>query len=188
MRLFVAVFPPPEVSRAVLASARRLLGESSDRFRWVPPENVHLTLKFIGEVEAEAVTALGAALAAVGGRHRPFDVRPSGLLGAFPSERRAQVLWAALGAGSDPLAALAADVEGALEPLGFAGERRPFKAHLTLGRAKGRPPKLDLPRDPLPLPGFRAERFGLVESRLGPGGARYEELRGYALGSVSESG
>jgi 2'-5' RNA ligase len=152
--------------------------------RWTPPENVHLTLKFLGDAEPDIVPPVGAALAATCEGHAPFDARPSGLLGAFPSERRAAVVWAGIGTGAEELTALAGAVEAALEPLGFPAEGRAYRPHLTLGRAKGRPPRLDLPtvRSAAIPPAFRVESVRLVESRLGPGGASYGEMESFVLG------
>jgi 2'-5' RNA ligase len=187
VRLFVAIFPPPEVRRAALESARQSLVEGQrDLIRWVPPENAHLTLKFLGDLEREAVPGVEAALAAVCARHGPFGVRLSGMLGAFPAERRASVLWAGISEGSEDLSLLAADVEAALEPLGFPAAGRPYRPHLTLGRARGRPLRLELPRSAVTLPGFRAERVWLVESSLGPKGASYRGVEGYPLGGGPE--
>jgi 2'-5' RNA ligase len=184
MRLFVAVFPPPEVVRAALDLAYSLPdGPAASRLRWTPPENVHLTLKFLGDTETDTLPELSTALAGACGRLAPFDAQPSGLLGAFPSERRASVVWAGIGKGAGELTALAAAVEAALEPLGFPAESRAYRPHLTLVRVKGRPLRLELPTvgEAASLPSFRVESVRLMESRLGPGGASYREVESFPL-------
>src|ERR671921_469856 len=97
MRAFVAVFPPSDVRREALAWARRW--SLHDRVRWSRPENVHLTLKFLGEVRAESLDDIRAALERVCTQHAPFNAALAEL-GAFPSARRGRTLWIGVGAGS----------------------------------------------------------------------------------------
>ncbi len=177
MRAFVAVFPPLEVRKKTLASARRL--PSDDRVRWTGPENVHLTLKFLGEVREEALDILCTALGKVCAGYAPFDVVLAGL-GAFPSARHARVVWSGVGLGSARLRSLAADVDATLTPLGFEREKRPYVPHLTLGRVRGRPASLDLPAGAEEL-GFRIRQVGLMESTLTAEGAVYRTVRTFAL-------
>jgi 2'-5' RNA ligase len=183
MRAFVAVFPPLEVRREALTWARRR--SSDDRVRWTRPENVHLTLKFLGDVRAEALDEIRAALEEVCAQHAPFDAALA-KLGAFPSARRARILWIGVGAGFDPLRSLAADFDDALTPLGFEREKRPYVPHLTLGRARGRPLHLDLLSDGQEGTGFRVERAELTESRLTAEGATYKTVGDFTLGQKPE--
>ena len=183
MRVFVAVFPPLEVRREALSWANKRRS-SDDRVRWMRPENVHLTLKFLGDVQAEALDSIRAALGEVCAQHVPFDVALAEL-GAFPSAQRARILWIGVGAGSDRLRSLAADIDDALAPLGFEREKRPYVPHLTLGRARGRPLHLDLPSGAEGT-GFQIRRVELTESRLAAEGATYRTVRGFALGGTPE--
>lgn len=181
MRVFVAVFPPPEIREEALAAARRLpLG---DRMRWVKPENIHLTLKFPGDLPEETLAGIRAALGKVCADHAPFDVCLEGL-GAFPSARRARILWIGVSEGSGQLRSLATGLTAALASLGFEHERRPYTPHLTLGRVLDRPANLDLPPGVGGL-GFRAGSVELVESVLAPGGAVYKTLDTFVLGEES---
>ena len=182
MRVFVAVFPPSEVRREALAWTRRW--SSDDRVRWARPENVHLTLKFLGDVRTEALDDIHAALGEVCAQHAPFDASLAEL-GAFPSVRGARILWIGVGAGSNRLRSLAADVDDALAPLGFEGEKRPYVPHLTLGRVRGRPLNLDLPSG-AEVTGFQVRRVELTESRLAADGASYRTVGGFALGGTPE--
>jgi 2'-5' RNA ligase len=134
MRLFVAI-ELPDGARARLADLAQRLAPVTESVGWVAPEAYHLTLKFLGEVADEArkevEAACAAAAAAVKG---PFEVRLCGA-GAYPSLRRPRVIWAGVDA-PEALARLAAAVEEELEPLGFPREKRPWTAHVTLGRVR----------------------------------------------------
>ena len=149
-----------------------------DRVRWTKPENVHLTLKFLGDVREEALEDLRAVLSEACAGHASFDVGLAGL-GAFPSARRARILWFGIDEGAEALISLAADVGGALASLGFEREKRSYTPHLTLGRIRDRPAALDLP-NPRKL-GFRVQRVELVESTLTDRGATYETIEAFAL-------
>ena len=179
MRAFVAVFPPLELRKQALVSARRL--PSDDRVRWSRPENVHLTLKFLGNVQEEALNGLRAALGEVCAGHAPFDAVLEGV-GAFPSERRARILWAGVNVGSARLRSLAADIDTALVPLGFEREKRTYVPHLTLGRVRGRPASFDPPAGVEDL-GFRVRHVELMESTLTTKGAIYRTVETFALES-----
>ena len=178
MRAFVAVFPPSEVRREALAWAKRW--SSDDRVRWTRPENVHLTLKFLGDIRAEALDGIRDALEEACAQHASFDTALAEL-GAFPSARRARILWIGVGAGSDQLLSLVADVDGTLAPLGFEREKSPYVPHLTLGRVRGRPLNLDLPSGAEGNT-FRVGRVQLMESRLTAKGATYRIMGDFALG------
>ncbi len=178
VRTFVAIFPPPEVRKELVGAARELpvVGE----VRWARPENVHLTLKFLGDVSKDGLSQMGEALEPVCGRHEPFKAEPSGF-GAFPSARKARILWASIGDGSAPLRALAKDVEVSLEPLGFGREDRSFMPHLTLGRARGQPVVVEATETPSTIPGFSVCHMELVQSVLGSAGSTYSPLATYTL-------
>jgi len=149
---------------------------------WVAAGNLHLTLKFLGGVDAARLAALEPALARAAGRP-PFDLDVHGL-GAFPSRTRARVLWAGAGAGEAEAAALAARVDEALATLGFPPETRPFAAHVTLGRVREprANPRLAAALDPhVPFGRQRVAHLSLMRSDLSPKGARYTELAGFPL-------
>ena len=177
MRVFVAVFPPPEVQKALMEAARAF---PANAFRLTPPERVHLTLKFLGDVPEDDLDGVRVALAEVCGRHGPFEVETSGF-GAFPSARKARVVWAGVGEGHDRLRSLAEDVEGSLENLGFAREGRAYRSHLTLGRARGSPAALDLSEAAAQGLRFPVREVELVRSVLGRAGAAYSTLEAYPL-------
>lgn len=189
LRLFVALEPPEPVRRrlaAVEAELRRLAGRGASDVRWVAPENVHLTLQFLGAVPAERVEDVKRAVASAAEGARPLALEVKGA-GGFPNGRRPRVLWAGLGGDVAALGALVADLGARLAPLGFAPEERPFSAHLTLGRARdprGAPGLAAALAQAAELPGasWRASEVTLFESHLSPKGPRYEAMFRALLG------
>ncbi len=178
MRAFVAVFPPQRVRKALFRAVRDL--PASRDFRLIGPEKLHLTLKFLGDVAEDDLGRLTRALEPLRERHEPFEVSTSGF-GAFPSEKRARILWAGIGEGSEPLRAVAQSVEDLLEPAGFGREERPYVPHLTLGRARGRQAKLDDAGVYPPALRFVVSGVDLVESVPGAGGVTYSVLETYSF-------
>jgi 2'-5' RNA ligase len=192
LRLFVACELPGEV-REALATVQRLLQEQgAEGLRWVRPEGIHLTLKFLGDVPARRLKAIEEALARAVREPFRLSVR-LGRLGSFGGSTGLRVVWVGLEGEVEALARLAARVEAALEPMGFPRERRPFAAHLTLGRVReGASPQdrrrlFDLARslEPPPLPGATLETVSLMQSTLEPGGARYQCLARFPTASPS---
>lgn len=132
IRSFVAVDVTAQV-RAALTVVVEELKEVRADIRWMRPEAMHATLKFLGGVDRPRLERVRAAVEAAAGARPAMQLRTA-RLGAFPSWRRARVLWAGLhGAG---LTELAADFDAALVPLGFAAEQRAFTPHITLGRVR----------------------------------------------------
>ncbi|MEX1252993.1 MAG: RNA 2',3'-cyclic phosphodiesterase [Dehalococcoidia bacterium] len=183
LRLFVACELPDDVREALGRVQADLRRAGADSLRWVRPEGIHVTLKFLGEVDAERVDAVTSALAAA---IEPFElrVRPSAL-GTFGGDRL-RVVWVGLEGDIDALASLAGRVEGALEPLGFPRERRPFAPHLTLARPRDHVPPAELRTlaslvrryQPPPLPSMTLREVNLMQSTLERGGSVYTKLAG----------
>ena len=136
IRVFVAVALGNELKGELRAVQQKLQDLTTVRVvRWVAPENIHLTLKFLGEVDATRQADLTAALQESASTFGPFTLTVRGL-GCFPNARRPNVIWAGLD-GQVPLAIeLARRVEDAYHALGFARDSRPFSPHLTLGRIR----------------------------------------------------
>ena len=178
MRTFVAVFPPPDIRETLFRAARDL--PASKAFRLIGREKLHLTLKFLGNVAEDDLIRVEQALEQLRGRHEPFEVSTAGF-GAFPSERKARILWAGVGEGSEPLRAVALSVEDLLEPAGFGREQRPYVPHLTLGRARGRQAKLDDASVSPPALRFTLSSVDLVESVPGEGDVTYSVLETYSF-------
>ena len=187
MRLFVALEIPAAVRdnlTAQVAELRELSAKVADkRPRWVRPENLHVTLKFIGEVEAAKLEGIRSALTAIG-----LDA-PVGLdfrgLGFFPDERYPRVLWAGLHASGN-LPVLARDIDGALEGQGIARDQRAFTPHLTLARFEPRSLHEKLraavqKNSEREFGAFQAREFHLIQSKLEPSGAEYRSLAAFPL-------
>ena len=180
MRLFVALEIPESVRRA-LAELIAQLKDTTRSARWVRPEGIHITLKFIGETPAENVPAIQQTLASVRS-NASVEAHLTGC-GFFPNDRRPRVLWAGVEA-SPNLAELAAAVETRLATLGIAAESRPYKPHLTLARfqsTEGIPRLLEKLQTlgPFDFGKMRAEEFHLFQSELQRGGARYTRLASF---------
>ena len=180
MRLFVALSISPAVREAFSVLLTEL-HRADPKTRWIHPANLHVTLKFIGNVAAEKLPSIEQALTTITVL-RPFDLEFRGL-GFFPNERRPAVIWAGIVAPPE-LAALATRIDEAVSTCGIARETRPFAPHLTLARFK----------EPRLAEALRAQsaqskdrffaqqsvgEFQLMESRLKSGGAEYTTLRAF---------
>lgn len=186
MRLFIAI-PLPETVRAELRRQQDGLKSRREAIHWAPDEQLHLTLRFVGETEKHRLEPVVDLLERLAERHRPLDLR-LGSPGFFGSERSPRVLWTGLEGELAALETLARRLELGLQGLGF--ERAPlrFKPHLTLGRVKGCRPDLlaaHLGAPPLPV-AFRAGEIRLIESTLKPSGAIHDVLTRHIL-SASEA-
>ncbi|MDH5671438.1 MAG: RNA 2',3'-cyclic phosphodiesterase [Myxococcales bacterium] len=185
-RLFVAVAIEPslasELSSALQQRARAVAMPRS--LRWLAPDTLHFTLKFLGATESERVEAIGRACGRACEDVAAFELSLEGL-GAFPSARRARVLWVGVGRGGRELCELAGRVERELETCGFAAEERPYAPHLSVARLRQ---PADLRRS---LVAFeleprrqRVSQLSLFRSHLSQHGARYEELGSWPLRGV----
>jgi 2'-5' RNA ligase len=137
IRTFIAIELPPPVTTALMQVQSRLKTISPPHaVRWTAPQNIHLTLHFLGDIPDSDVTTVSNALDAVAADCHPFELSLGGL-GCFPNYRRPRVLWVGALQQSDPLTALHQKLGAALQAaIGFAPETRPFSPHLTLGRVK----------------------------------------------------
>ena len=174
-RLFVAIRPPEEI-RDLLLDA---MDDSAD-FRWQDDEQLHLTLRFVGEVERPVGDDLAAELGRI--HSSPFELRITGT-GRF-EQRSSGALWAGV-EPKPPLAALAAKIERACQSVGLEPERRAFHPHITLARWKGRRFRevhdfLERTRGLSSEP-FAADEFILFQSHLSRHGADYEAVERYPL-------
>jgi 2'-5' RNA ligase len=176
MRLFVAVFPPPGIQSAA-ASVIEALRRPGDGVSWVKPDNLHYTLRFIGEVGEDGARRVAEAARESTRGRTAFEATLGGV-GAFPNAPRARVIWLGMTAGEGELVAIAKALADALAKRGFERERQAFSAHLTLGRV--REPNADWAerlasaRVPdAPALRFRVERVSVVQSTLSPKGSIY---------------
>lgn len=186
MRCFVAVNIPGEIREKVGKFTSALsLGAAGRGVRWTRPENIHLTLKFLGNVDRDALPELAAALEAALAGQSPCRLKVRGA-GLFPPRGRPRIVWVGLAGETAALAALQAAVESALAPLGFPREKRPFTPHLTVGRV--RDPRRSGSLGP-EIAAAAAREWGqcvvdrvhLMRSELFPTGPRYSILRSVRL-------
>jgi 2'-5' RNA ligase len=173
VRAFVAIFPPRAVREALFRAAQNLpIGKD---FRLVGQEKIHLTLKFLGDVAQEDLDTIKKALQPISEGQDPFEVATSGF-GAFPSEKKARILWTGIEQGSERLRTVAKAVENLLAPAGFERESRPYVPHLTLGRTRARRTMLDTSETSAPTLRFKVRGIDLVESVPGKNGVTYSIL------------
>jgi 2'-5' RNA ligase len=177
MRLFVALDIPDGVRRALRELIARLKPECADA-RWVRPEGMHVTLKFLGETHGAKLDSITAALSPVHA-DRPVDLDFRGL-GFFPNEFHPRVIWCGV-KGSSNLASLAGSVDAALQPLGFSRESREFSPHLTLARFDSHKGLDTFVRAANNLKSYdfgsaQQSEFYLYQSVLKRGGAEYTRL------------
>jgi 2'-5' RNA ligase len=188
MRLFVALGLPEAYQQSLAELTGRLSNRLNSKITWIKPGAWHLTLKFLGETKPHDAEAVRKALAAV--RFDSFPLRARGA-GFFPGPQRPRVIWVGLAQGAGECASLAQCVNQALEPAGFAREKKEFRPHLTLGRVRR-----DL-RDPwkevaseiegVAWPQIRIDDFTLYESLLTPQGPVYTPLHHVMAKDVKRS-
>lgn len=189
MRLFVALSISTEV-REKLASLIRELRSADSRPKWANPENLHVTLKFIGEVGPEKLAGIGDALATA--RTAPRIVCEFYGIGFFPDARRPNIAW--VGIRSDPsLSLLADEVNRSLEPLGIPREEKPFVPHLSIARFKETRLSKRLraeiaERKNQSFGSIVADEFHLMESKRKSTGAEYTTLRSFRFAPQGSEG
>lgn len=144
LRTFIAIELDRDLKAELVLLQDRLREQVAPRsVRWVQPDGIHLTLKFLGDTPAETVGAIEAALTRATAAYQPFAFSVGGL-GCFPNARRPRVVWVGLQEPTGVLARLRHDIEAHIAPLGFPTEGRPFHAHLTLGRVQRRASKSEV--------------------------------------------
>jgi len=180
MRVFIAADLSKEVRKA-LSEVQRALRPVSETARWVAPESIHIPLKFLGEVPEKRMDDIHEVLGSLA--WKPFTVRVHGL-GFFPGTRSPRVLWAGMEAPT--MEGLAERLDTRMERLGFEKERRAFRAHITLARARETRMESSLVAaateyNEHEFGSFLVDRIFLYKSNLKPTGAVYEKLREYLL-------
>jgi 2'-5' RNA ligase len=175
VRAFLAI-PLPRRLTEDLAE----MGQGVPGLRAQKPETLHLTIRFLGDIEDPEPVAAAAAEAAL--NHDAFELELKGT-GVFPHAGRARIFWVGLGVGEREAGNLAKDVERLLRGAGFPAERRPWHGHVTLGRFK-RPQRVDPGLlDPFRVFGrTQADELVLFQSTLTPEGALHESVRELSLG------
>jgi 2'-5' RNA ligase len=184
MRAFIASDIDAAVRRQLTVIQERLR-TSCPQVRWVRPENVHLTLKFLGEIRGDQVVPVGRALDTLAAGTTPFELAVEGL-GAYPPRGPARVVWVGVVDSCGALAKAHAECERLLAALGFPPEHRAFSPHLTLARVKdpstGRQARQAVDSHPAVRLGIQSvEALTLYQSTLTPQGPRYQPLSRHAF-------
>jgi RNA 2',3'-cyclic 3'-phosphodiesterase len=181
LRVFLAAELPSDLCQK-MAELQRQLRSNLPEVNWVRPESIHLTLKFLGYVDAAMAEQLLPAMEPVGRSQAPLTLEIQGL-GVFPHIRRPRILWIGCAGDIPSLLKLVSRIEGALEPLGFPLEEKPYHPHLTLARIKHGNSKVGsvlthsgLLEQPQTLGALRIERITLFRSDVSSFGAEYTSL------------
>lgn len=178
MRTFIAVELDKEIKKALSKIQDELKTTRAD-VKWVEPENIHLTLKFLGEVEENKIPKISQILKDISSQAKPFTIALSGL-GAFPGLKYPRVVWIGIAEGKAELSKLAELIEARLVQLKFPKEKKGFSAHFTLGRFRSGKNKdvLCQKLNTIQVPELKQEikSITLFKSTLTPKGSIYEKL------------
>ena len=183
VRAFIAIELPGAVRRGLWEIGRSLQSGPIRTIKWVPESNMHLTLKFLGDVPVSQIPEITSTMQNVASSIRPLNLHVTGP-GAFPGPSRPRVIWAGLGGDTETLVLLATAIDAALSELGYPRETRPFTPHLTLARVRPEAPAIETRNlgerlQSARLPGkleFVADGLTLMKSVLRPEGASYFRL------------
>jgi 2'-5' RNA ligase len=193
IRSFIAIELPPEL-KAILGSFQNEMASAGGSFvKWVAPDSIHITLKFLGNIVAEKVEAIGSAIEQACAGTGAFSLE-MGELGGFPNLNQPRVLWVGLHGDIERVKSLQLNIDNSLVRLGFDKEKRGFTPHITLARMREKASPVDRRKFGELVTGkhfdFRykidVESINLMRSRLLPDGAVYSTMAKLKLGSVNE--
>jgi len=184
VRTFVAIMLDGSLHRTLTEVVERF-ASSKASVKWVAPENTHVTLKFLGNVDEERLTEVYEACERAADGIGPIDLEMKAV-GCFPGMKRPRVVWLGIEKGEEHVRELQQRVESELERMGFAREERTFTAHLTIGRVKGRKGISNLCRlleeeRNVFIGLMRAEKISIMKSKTLPTGPIYTELKAIPL-------
>jgi 2'-5' RNA ligase len=185
MRTFIAIEVPDDITTALVAMQNELRSIQAD-VRWEKRENIHLTLRFLGEIEEQGIVAIVNACQETATEFRPFTLSLNGS-DVFPNARKPKVLWAGLGGEIETLSAMQEKLDEKLSAIGMDDDEKGFHPHITIGRVKSirkvrevivRAGLYDLPAVP-----FEVREITVFQSELLPTGSRYTPLVRVSLGA-----
>ena len=179
LRAFIAIEVPEKIHNDI-RRLQRAVASHRLNIRWVKPVNMHLTIKFLGDVDPSDMEVFGRILSDTAANHPIFDLLPQGV-GIFPNIRRPRIIWAGIAGQTDVLRSVRKSVENALVSLGFAADKRPYRGHLTIGRIKthldqGRLVTALRTHQVFVSKTFSVERLVMLKSELHPNGPVYTKL------------
>jgi 2'-5' RNA ligase len=188
IRSFIAIELPDELKAGLTRLQARLKAGTQSPIKWVDPNSIHLTLKFLGNIPADTTGDVTGAMEAAARGIPPFRLEVKGL-GVFPSLKRVQVIWVGVGGEVDRLGQLQKRLESSLTPLGFTPESRPFTPHLTLARLRDRASPDDRQRVGQLIAGtgfetaysIAVDAINLMKSQLTREGAIYSRISSVRL-------
>jgi RNA 2',3'-cyclic 3'-phosphodiesterase len=182
MRTFIAIELPKEI-KEYLAKLQQELKTAQADVKWVEPDNIHLTLKFLGEIDDTLLEKITAIINDVANKISAFKLRINSL-GAFPKIDSPRVIWVGVDAGDKEVKEIAGKLEEEIAKIGIPKEDRPFSSHITIGRTKSglnQQKLVQVLKDKFDLggknPEFSASKITLFKSTLSPKGPAYEILK-----------
>jgi|UniRef100_A0A7C3Z2W0 2'-5' RNA ligase len=179
IRSFIAITIPEEVKREIGKIIRECEAKKYP-CRWVVPENLHITLLFLGEVSEDFLARVKKELAKIAQKTKVFSIKLGGF-GAFPSWKNPRIIWIGVPFGNKEIESLQANLVENLAQLGFKPEEKRFHPHLTIGRAKGLIKDIDLLERRYESDLIKVETVVLFKSTLTPNGPVYEKIEEYRL-------
>ncbi len=193
VRLFVACEVPDDVKECIGEVIDNLRSRSGNAVRWIRPEGVHVTLKFLGEVPTKKFPAVKLAIQEAVVGHSPFELEFSNI-GTFGGREGLRIMWVGIAGDVLRLEALVRAVNAALAVVGFEPERRPFRPHLTLGRVRDEIStrnraeiEVAVGKVTVPPVSWRTAQVSLMRSRITAQGASYEVLATFPLRVMQSS-
>lgn len=185
MRTFIAIELPQEIKDTLGRLQAKLKVAGAD-VKWVEPKNIHLTLKFLGEIDEQAVSRISSSLEEVCRAGKPFTIELSSL-GAFPDAASPRIIWIGLKRGNKEVKEIFQNIEKHLAILGIPREEREFSAHITIGRTRSGKNRQELtklllaPAQNLSEWQFQVSKITLFKSTLTPRGPIYEVINEFLL-------
>ncbi|MCK4307504.1 RNA 2',3'-cyclic phosphodiesterase [candidate division WOR-3 bacterium] len=182
MRIFIAIKVPDSIKEEISKLQKGLdiqFAEFCGNVRWVAPQNIHLTLKFLGEVPEEQIETIIEAIESSLGKTEPFDISFEEV-GGFPNLKRPRVLWVGAKQGKAQLIELMQKLNEKLSAIGFETEARESVPHLTIGRIK-KVKNLEFKVKSFKATPFPVERIYLIKSKLTPQGPIYTDIKEFRL-------
>lgn len=179
IRTFIAISLPESVIDAI-GKMQKKVKKSGFKMRWVKPENIHITLKFLGDIHPDMIQPIVNCMDRCGKEYYPVTLFSKGI-GVFPGLKRPRVLWAGIDGETSALRTIQEQLDGQLGKTGIPKENRPFKGHLTIGRFKGNADSRKLVSVIREFSVFETESFSaatlsLYKSDLTPSGAVYTQI------------
>ena len=179
IRTFISVELPQEI-HDTLKQLQDVLKVPMPDVRWTKSSNIHLTLKFLGDVEVSRIDTISVALADIARQFSSFTMNLAGI-GAFPNSRKPRIVWVGIEKGANELVSMAKQIEDAMKKLGFPREKRSFRPHLTVGRIRHleHPTIMTKALEKSAVGGlgdFTVQQVSLIKSQLDPAGSIYTTL------------